>query len=160
MSTFGDFITLFVTRLLMLHQSTAASTWWCSPQPCLGWVEMAVRLPEGCSYPGHSPSFFAMLPLNNCRRAAHSFLKIDRLFSLSLFSCPSLAGLHLFILLLFLMCSNVHPNPGPIFLSSVCTRNVTWRGKSVQCCTCCKWVYLRCSQLSLSKFRTLDSSHS
>ena len=24
----------------------------------LGWVEMAVGLPEGPSYPGHSPSFF------------------------------------------------------------------------------------------------------
>ena len=30
----------------------------------------------------------------------------------------------------------------------------------MQCCTCSKWVHLRCSRLSLSKFRTLDSSHS
>ena len=30
----------------------------------------------------------------------------------------------------------------------------------MQCCTCSKWVHLRCSQLSLSKFRSLDSSHS
>ena len=28
----------------------------------------------------------------------------------------------------------------------------------MQCCTCSKWVHLRCSQLSLSKFRTLDGS--
>ena len=56
------------------------------------------------------------------------------------------------------MSGNVHPNPGLIFYCSVCT--VTWRGKSVQCCTCSKWVHLRCSQLSLSKFRTLGSSHS
>ena len=28
----------------------------------------------------------------------------------------------------------------------------------MQCCTCFKWVHLRSSQLSLSKFRTLDSS--
>ena len=28
------------------------------------------------------------------------------------------------------------------------------------CCTCSKWVHLRCSQLSLSKFRALGSSHS
>ena len=41
-----------------LHQSTAASTWWCGPRPRLGWVEVAVGLPEGPSYPGHSPSFF------------------------------------------------------------------------------------------------------
>ena len=44
------------------HQSTAASTWWCGPRPRLGWVEVAVGLPEGPSYPVHSPSFFAMLP--------------------------------------------------------------------------------------------------
>ena len=37
---------------------------------------------------------------------------------------------------------------------------VTWRGKSVLCCTCSKWVHLRCSQLSLSKVRALGSSHS
>ena len=45
------------------------------------------------------------------------------------------------------MSGNVHPNPGLIFPCSVCTGNVTWRGKSVQCCTC-------------SKFRALGSSHS
>ena len=38
-----------------MHQSTAASPWWCGPQTHLGWVEMAVGLPEGFSYPGHSP---------------------------------------------------------------------------------------------------------
>ena len=58
------------------------------------------------------------------------------------------------------MSGNVHPTPGPIFPCSVCTGNVTWRGKSVQCCACSKWVHLRCSQLSLSKFRALGSSHS
>ena len=30
----------------------------------------------------------------------------------------------------------------------------------MQCCTCSKWVHLRYSQLSLSKFRALGSSHS
>ena len=30
----------------------------------------------------------------------------------------------------------------------------------MQCCTCSEWVHLRCSQLSLSKFRALGSSHS
>ena len=131
-----------------------------SQNPFLGWVEMAVGLPVGPSYPGYSPSFVCYAaPLHNRRRAAHSFLKIGRLFSLSLFSCPSLALLRL-ILLLLLMSGNVHPNPGSVFPCSVCAGNVTWRGKSVQCRTCCKWVHLRCSQLSLSKFRTLDSSHS
>ena len=58
------------------------------------------------------------------------------------------------------MTGNVYPNPVLIFPCSVCAGNVTWRGKSVKCCTCSKWVHLRCSQLSLSKFRTLNSSHS
>ena len=58
------------------------------------------------------------------------------------------------------MSVNVHPNSGPIFPCSMCAGNVTWRGKSVQCCACSKWVHLRCSQLSLSQFRALGSSHS
>ena len=41
-----------------LHQATAASTWWWGPRPRLGWVESAVGLPKGPSYPGHSTSFF------------------------------------------------------------------------------------------------------
>ena len=133
--------------------------WWYSPRPRLVWVEMAIGLPEGTSYPEHSTFFLLCCPLNDRRRAAHSFFKIDRLFSLFLFSCPSLALLRLLILLL-LMSGNVHPNPGPIFPCSVCTGNVTWWGMSVQCCTCSKWVHQRCSQLSLSKFRALGSSHS
>ena len=108
----------------------------------------------------HPFNFLLCCPLNDRRRAAHCFFKIGRLFSLSLFSCLSLARLRLLIFLLLLMSGNVHPNPGPIFPCSVCAGNVTWRGKSVQCCTCSKWVHLRSSQLSLSKFRTLDSSHS
>ena len=58
------------------------------------------------------------------------------------------------------MSSNVHPNRGPIFPCSVCTGNGTWQGKSVQCCACSKWVHLKCSQLSLSQFSALCSSHS
>ena len=85
------------------------------------------------------PFIFSLCcPLNDRSRAAHSFLKIGRLFSLSLFSCLSLSLLRLLILLLLLMSGNVHPNPGSIFPCSVCTGNVTWRGKSVQCCTCSK----------------------
>ena len=121
---------------------------------------MAAGLPEGSGYPRHSFIFSLCCPLNDRRRAAHSFLEIRRLFSLSLFSCPSLARLRILILLLLLMSGNVYPNPGPVFPCFVCAGNVTWRGKSVQCSTCSKWVHLRCSQLSLSKFRALDSSHS
>ena len=97
---------------------------------------MAVSLSKGPCYPRHSPSFFDMLPLNDRRRAAHNFFKIDCLFFLSFLSCSALARLRLFILFLLLMIGNVHPNPGSIFPCSVCAGNVTWRGKSVLCCTC------------------------
>ena len=119
------------------------------------WPSRGPQLPRVLS------SIFSLCcPLNDHRRAAHSFFKIGCLFSLFLFSCPSLALLRLLILLLLLMSGNVHPNPGPIFPCSVCAGNVTWQGKSVQCCACSKWVHLRCSQLSLSRFRALGSSHS
>ena len=95
---------------------------------------------RGSQLPQALPFIFSLCcPLNDRRRAAHSIYKIGRLFSLFLFSCPSLALLRLLILLL-LMSGNVHPNPGPIFPCSVCAGNVTWQGKSVQCCTCSIWV--------------------
>ena len=101
-----------------------------------------------------------MLPPERPQKGSTQHLyKIGRLFSLFLLSCLTLALLRLLILLLLLMSGNVHPNPGPIFPCSVCAGNVTWRGKSVQCCACSKWVHLRCSQLSLSNFRALGSSH-
>ena len=37
---------------------------------------------------------------------------------------------------------------------------MTWRGRSVQCCSCSNWVHFKCSLLSFSRFRTLGSSHS
>ena len=119
------------------------------------WPSRGSQLPRALPY-----IFSLCCPLNDRRRAAHSIYKIGRLFSLFPLSCPTLALLRLLILLLLLMSGNVHPNPGPIFPCSVCAENVTWRGKSVLCCTCSKWVHLRCSQLSLSKFRALGSSYS
>ena len=58
------------------------------------------------------------------------------------------------------MSGNVHPSPCPVFSCSVCAGNVTWRGRSVQCCTCSNWVHLKCLLLSFSRFRTLGSFHS
>ena len=89
-----------------------------------------------------------MLPLNNCSRAAHSFFKIDCLFSFFALLC-------LFIPLPLLTSDNVHSKSSPIFPCSVCTGNVSWQDKSMQCCTCSKWVHLRCSQHSVSNFRAL-----
>ena len=112
------------------------------------WPSRESQLPQALPF-----IFLPCCPLNDCSRAAHS------LFACFLFFfTPAL--LRLLILLLLLMSGNVYLNPGPIFPCSVCAGNVTWRGKSVQCCTCSKWVHLRCSQLSLSKFRALGSSHS
>ena len=126
------------------------------------WVGSKWLLPSrGSQLPRALPYIFSLCcPLNDRRRAAHSIFKIGRLFSLFPLSCPTLALLRLLILLFLLMSGNVHPNPGPIFSCSVCAGNVTWREKSLLCCTCSKWVHLRCSQLSLSKFRALGSSHS
>ena len=78
---------------------------------------------RGTQSPRALPFTFSLCcPLNNRRRAAHSF-KIDRLFFLSLFSCPSLTLLRLLILLFLLMSGNGHLNPGPIFPCSVCAEN-------------------------------------
>ena len=82
-------------------------------------------------------------PLNYRRRVARSLFKIGRLSSL--FSCLSLS--RLLILLFLLMSGNVHPNSCPVFPCLACAGNVTWRGRSVQCCTCSNWVHLKCSLL-------------
>ena len=111
------------------------------------WPSRGSQLPRALAY-----IFSLCCPLNDRRRAAHSIYKIGRLFLLFPISCPTLALLRLLILLLLLMSGNIHPNLGPIFPSSVCAGNVTWRVKSVLCCTCSKWVHLRCLQLSLPKF--------
>ena len=112
------------------------------PAPINSCLNVAVRSPaqfglglNGCWPSRRSQLPLALLfifslscPLNDCRRAAHSFFKIGGLFSLFLFSCPTLALLRLLILLLLLMSGNIHPNPAPIFPCFVCTENVTWRG--------------------------------
>ena len=120
---------------------------------------MAVGLPRVSATPGTPVTqaiFSLCCPLIDRRRAARSLFEIGRLFSL--FSCLSFA--RLFLLLLLLMSGNVHPNLGPVISCSMCAGNVTWRGRLVQCCTCSKWIYLRCSFLSLSRFKILRSSHS
>ena len=126
------------------------SPFWLGRNGC--WPSRGSQLPRALSF-----IFSLCCPQNVRRRAAHSFLKIDCLFSFSLFFCPSLTCIRLFILLL-LMSGNVHPNPGPIFPCSACAENVTWREKLVQCCTCSKWTHVRCLQLFLHKFRALGSS--
>ena len=133
-----------------MHQSTAVSTWWCNPRPRLGWVEMAVGLADGPTYSGHSlhtNHFSPCCPLNDRKRAARNFFEIGRLSSF--FACLSLDHFRLLILLLLLVSGNIHPNPGPVFPWSVCSGNEIWRGRLVQCCTCSKWVHLKCLLFSL-----------
>ena len=145
-------------RKICLHQSTAASTWWCGPWTRLDLVEMAVGLLEGPSYSGHSPRTNHFLPCSPWTTAEGQHTA--SLKSVALFSCLSLARLRLLIFLLLLMSGNVHPSSGPVFPCSMCAGNVTWWGRSVQCCTCSKWIHLKYSLLSFTKFKTLDSSHS
>ena len=116
----------------------------------LKWLLAFPRVPVTLGNPKTETIFSLCCPLNDCRRAACSLIEMGRL---------SLTRLRFFILLL-LMSGNVHPNPGPVFPCSVCLGNVTWWGRSVQFCTCFKWIHLRCSLLSFSRFRTLGHSHS
>ena len=132
-----------------LGSCPASGTPWSSampPIPRKGSGNIHQQQQQGPSYPGHSlrtNHFFAALSMNDRRREAPS--EIGRL--ISLFSCLSLTRL---FILLVQMSGNVHLNPSSIFPCSVCAGNMTWRGRSVQCCTCSKWVHLRCSLLSFS----------
>ena len=116
------------------------------------WSSRGSQLPRAAPHTNH---FFAVQPLNDRRRVALSLFKIGLS---SLFCCLCLA--RLLILLLLLMSGNVHPNPCPVVPCLVCAENATWRGRSMQCCTCSNWVHLKCSLLFFSRFRTLGSSHS
>ena len=106
------------------------------------WLLAFSRIPFTRALSSHKPFFLPCSHLNYHRRAARSFFAIGQLF---FFSCFSLS--HLLIFFLLLMSGNVNCNPGLIFRCSVCIGNVTYRGRSVQCCTCSKWVHLRCSPL-------------
>ena len=73
-----------------LHQSIAASTWWCDFQPCLGWGKMAGLDPRSqllWALPSYKPLFWPCCPLNGGRKAAFSLSRIGRLF-FSCLSCP------------------------------------------------------------------------
>ena len=118
------------------------------------WLLVFPRVPVTPGTPLTQSISSPCCPLND-RRVPRSLFKIGLS---SLFSYLSLACL--LILLLLLMSGNIHPNPCPVFPCSVCAGNMTWRDRSVQCCTCSNWAHLKCSQLSFSRFRTLGNSHS
>ena len=101
--------------------------------------------------------FFRRLFFKQTQKGSTHLFKINRLFFL-LFSCLSVTCI--LILLLLMMSGNVQPNPATIFSCSMCSGNVTWSGRPMQCCTCPKWVGSRYSLLSFSRFKNLGSSHS
>ena len=129
---------------------------WCWLVGCSKWMLVLPRVPVTLGTPFAQTIFLPCCLLNDRRRSERCFFKIGRLSSP--FSYLPLARLCLLILLLLLISGNVHPNPSTIFPCSMCVGNVTWRGKSVQWCTCSKWVHLRCSLLSFFKYRTTLSS--
>ena len=64
------------------------------------------------------------------------------------------------ILMLLLIRSDIHPNPGPIDPCFVCSRRVTWGNRSIQCTNCSLWLHLSCSGLSPADFRKISPGHS
>ena len=126
------------------------------PQPLLGWVKMAVGLPKGPSYPRHSPCTTIFLPyclLNVLQKSSTQLLQNrSPVFSLLLpLSCPPSSP------------TLDEQQRSSQFWSHLSPFSVCWNcdlaGRSVQCCTCSKWVHLRCLLLSLFKLRTLGSSY-
>ena len=118
----------------------------------LDWLQVTVGFSKGPRYPAftHEPNMFSWYyTLNDRRRTASTLSKIGIPFFLPLPSCLFLSCF--LILLILLMRGKVYPNPGPIFFFFVYVVDVTWRGWSVQCCTCSKLVYLRCTFISSSK---------
>ena len=119
------------------------------------WLLTFRRVPVAPGTPLTQSIYSLCSPLNDRRKVACSLFKIGLS---SLFSCLSLA--RLLILFLLLRNRNVYPNPCPVFSYSVYAGNVTWWGRSVQCCTCSNGVHSKCSLLFFCRFRTLGSSHS
>ena len=64
------------------------------------------------------------------------------------------------ILMLLLISSDIHPNPGPIDPCSVCSHRVTWGNRSVRCTNCSLWVHLSCSGLSPADLHKISPGHS
>ena len=93
-----------------MHQSTAASTWWCSSDPIL--VSQSDCWPFRGSYPGHFSQkniFLACFPLNNRRNTTLNLFIIGLLF-LFLWFCLSL--------LPFNTVTSSSPPPSRIYIST------------------------------------------
>ena len=121
-------------------QSTAVFMFWCVSRSRGIWTKqllanLRVHIPQALRT---ANIFLHCGPQNDRRRAVCSLFKIDRLSFFLLLSCSSLSR---FLILQLLLSSNVVSDSGPI--CPLCAGNVTWRGRSVQSCTCLKWFHLR-----------------
>ena len=143
--------------------------WWCSPLLCSQFPEGLILKQFFCRQP--FSSFFipaiqrtiidgVFLNPNDCHSTSFTVLKTV----FSLFSHPKLP-LYLsyppllLILMLLLISSDIHPNPGPIDPCSICSHRVTWRNRLIQCTNCPLWAHLSCSGLSLTYFCKISSRH-
>ena len=163
--------------LFPLHQRQGTSTWWCSPLSCTGEGRNGLSIPRGSHPRAIFPwttflVFYPCCPMRGHIRTA--FLNpIDRppisstffpTTLLSLFFHPKpplyLSYSPLLLILILLISSDIHRNPGPIDPCSVCSRRVTWGNRSVQCTNCFLWVHLSCSGLSPADFRKISPGHS
>ena len=136
---------------VVVHQSPATSTWWCSPLPNGDGPKWQDRSPEGLdrNSPPLSRTVFSLgRPLTGHNWAAPLLLTDRTPFR------------RLLILALLLISGNVHPNPGPIsnhphprYPCSICHLDV---GRdSLQCSACLKWVHFLCSSLTRADFCTI-----
>ena len=150
---------IILTRLRRLHQRQATSTRWCSPLPRTGEGRNGLSIPQG-SHP--RAILLRTTPLifyHCCPMRGHIWTAllnpIDRHPTPSIFFRTSLLRpsfhpkpLHylsysplILISMLLLISGDIHPNPGPIDPSSVCSRRVTWGNRSIQCTNCSLWVH-------------------
>ena len=61
---------------------------------------------------------------------------------------------------MLLISDDSHHNPGLINPCSICTRQISWGKRSVQCANCSLWLHFSCSGLSLAEIRKTSLGHS
>ena len=137
----------------------------------LKWLVNSLSVSYLGDFPLDNSSCFLSL-LSNARSHMDTFLnpidhtRISSTFFLTtlllspFFHPKSLLYLSHSLLMLLLISSDIHPNPGPIDPCSICSHRVTWGNRSVQCTNCSLWVHLSCSGLSPADFRKISLGHS
>ena len=149
--------------------------WWCSPLSCTGKGRNGLSISRGshpwaitllvfypcCPMRGHI--WTALLNPIDRTPISSTFFPTTLFLSPFFHPKPLLYLSHsplILILMLLLISSDIHPNPGRIDPCSVCSRRVTWGNRSVQCTNCSLWVHLSCSGLPPADFRKISTGHS